>query len=83
MCNSFSLPMAFHSKGFRVRGSGFSSKARGWIMCMEEFIIEKVRARGRWHLTARTVRKLLAHTVACFLCHENGYPMLHFDNLLG
>ena len=22
-------------------------------------------------------------TVACFLCHENGYPMLQFDNLLG
>ena len=45
--------------------------------------IEKVRARDRWHLTTRTVRKLLAHTVACFLCHENGYPMLQFDNLLG
>ena len=22
-------------------------------------------------------------TVACFLCHENGYPVLQFDNLLG
>jgi len=48
----------------------------------ERVHLEKVRARDRWHLTARTVRKLLAHTVACFLCHENGYPMLQFDNLL-
>jgi hypothetical protein len=48
----------------------------------ERFHIEKVRARDRWHLTARIARKLLAHMVACLMCHENGYPMLQFDSLL-
>ena len=33
----------------------------------ERFHIEKVRARDTWHLANRFIRKLLAHTMGCFL----------------
>lgn len=46
------------------------------------FNIEKVRARDLWHLTVRAGRKLLAHTVGCYLNHITGNPILQFDKLL-
>ena len=44
--------------------------------------IEKVRARDCWHLTARTFRKLLVHTLACFMCRDSEHSILQFDSLL-
>ena len=48
----------------------------------ERFKIEKVRARDLWHLTVRAGRKVLAHTVDCYLNHMAGNPILQFDKLL-
>lgn len=48
----------------------------------ERFNIEKVRARDLWHLTARTTRKLLSHTVAVFINRLHGREPLHFDGLV-
>lgn len=48
----------------------------------ERFHIEKVRARDRWHLTNRIVRKLLAHTVGVFLNKLLGNPPLLFEALV-
>jgi hypothetical protein len=48
----------------------------------ERMHFERVRARDRWHLTGRLWRKLLAHTVAAFLNHRHGRPLLHFEGLL-
>jgi len=47
----------------------------------ERFKIEKVRARDLWHLTVRTGRKLLAHTVGCYLNQIAGNSILQFDKL--
>ena len=69
--------------GIGVRATFVRQAAKRMRYYLSVLHIEKVRAHDWWHLTTRTVRKLLAHTVACFLCHENGYPMLQFDNLLG
>ncbi len=48
----------------------------------ERFNIEKVRARDMWHLTVRIGRKLLAHTVNCFINHTLGNPILQFEKIL-
>ncbi|NJR41807.1 MAG: IS982 family transposase [Akkermansiaceae bacterium] len=48
----------------------------------ERFHFEKVWARDRWHLTSRINRKVLAHTVCCFLNHQMGRELLHFDTLV-
>lgn len=47
----------------------------------ERFNIEKIRARDLWHLTVRAGRKLLAHTVDCYLNFIAGNPILQFDKL--
>ncbi|MEI8248800.1 MAG: IS982 family transposase, partial [Lentisphaerota bacterium] len=47
----------------------------------ERFKIEKVRARDLWHLTVRAQRKLLAHTVDCYLNYMVGNSILQFDKL--
>ena len=49
---------------------------------VERFHLKRVWARDAWHLTSRTLRKVLAHTVAVFLCQAHGYPPLSFDQLL-
>jgi hypothetical protein len=41
--------------------------------------IEKVRARDMWHLTVRIGRKLLAHTVNCFIDHTLGNSILQLE----
>ena len=48
----------------------------------ERLHIEKVRARDRWHLVNRFVRKVLAHTVGVFLNKLIGNQLLHFDELV-
>jgi len=47
----------------------------------ERFHIEKVRARDLWHLTVRIERKLLAHTINCFINHVKGNPILQFERI--
>lgn len=48
----------------------------------ERFHLERVWARDRWHLSSRINRKILAHTVCCFLNHQAGRELLHFDTLV-
>ena len=47
-----------------------------------EFHIEKVRARDFSHLTSRTVRKVLAHTVGVYLNRQLGRAPLQFEGLI-
>lgn len=46
------------------------------------FHMEQVRARDLWHLTSRFNRKVLAHTVCCFLNRLYGRELLEFDGLI-
>lgn len=46
------------------------------------FHMEQVRARDLWHLTSRFNRKVLAHTVCCFLNRLYGRELLKFDGLI-
>lgn len=48
----------------------------------DRFNFEKVRARDLWHLTVRTGRKILAHTVDCYINHMLGNPILQFEKIL-
>lgn len=48
----------------------------------QRFHIEKVRARDTWHLANRFIRKLLAHTMGCYLGKLLGLPTLIFESLL-
>ena len=48
----------------------------------ERFHIEKVRARDTWHLANRFIRKVLAHTIGCFLDKLLGNPTLLFEALV-
>jgi len=48
----------------------------------DPFHIEKVRARDLWHLTSRTARKVLAHTVGVFLNRKLGRAPLQFEGLI-
>lgn len=41
----------------------------------ERFHIEKVWARDLWHLTSRLNRKILAHTVCCWLNRNSSEPL--------
>ena len=49
---------------------------------VERFRLKRVWARDARHPTSRTLRKVLSHTVAVFLCQAHGYPPLSFDRLL-
>lgn len=49
----------------------------------EHFSIQKVRARDLWHLTCRTTRKILSHTVAIFINRLHGREPLQFDGIIG
>jgi hypothetical protein len=48
----------------------------------KRFHIEKVRARDTWHLANRFIRKLLAHTMGCFLGKLMGNPTLLSESLV-
>jgi hypothetical protein len=49
---------------------------------VERYHLKRIWARDAWHLTSRTLRKILSHTIAVFLCLERGYPPLQFNRLL-
>jgi hypothetical protein len=49
---------------------------------VERYHLKRIWARDAWHLTSRTLRKVLSHTLAVCLCLERGYPPLQFDRLL-
>jgi Transposase DDE domain len=44
--------------------------------------LKRTWARDAWHLTSRLLRKVLSHTIAVFLCLEQGHPPLSFAHLL-
>lgn len=48
----------------------------------ERLHIEKVRARDSWHLANRFIRKVLAHTMGCYLGKLLGNPTLIFESLV-
>lgn len=48
----------------------------------EQFHVEKVRARDRWHLTSRLARKVLAHTLGIFINRSLGRPDLQLAGLI-
>jgi IS5 family transposase len=49
----------------------------------ERFQFERIRCRDLWHLTSRVNRKILAHTLCCWLNHNLGRDLLQFDGLVG
>lgn len=48
----------------------------------ERFQFERIRARDLWHLTSRVNRKVLAHTLCCWLNRQLNRPLLQFDDLV-
>ena len=48
----------------------------------ERFQFERIRARDLWHLTSRVNRKILAHTLCCWLNRQLSRPLLQFDDLV-
>lgn len=48
----------------------------------EQFKIQKLRARDKWHLTVRITRKILSHTMAIFINASVGRSPLHIANLV-
>ena len=49
---------------------------------VERFHLKRTWARDAWHLTSRTLRKVLSPTIAVSLCQQRGYPPLSFAQLL-
>jgi len=49
---------------------------------VERYRAKKVRARDRWHLTSRSIRKVLSHTVAVYFCQQVGLSPLRLAELL-
>jgi hypothetical protein len=49
----------------------------------ERYRAKRVRARDRWHLASRWLRKVLSHTVSVYLCQQSGFSSpLRFSDLL-
>jgi hypothetical protein len=49
----------------------------------ERYRAKRVRARDRWHLASRWLRKVLSHTVGVYLCQQTGFSSpLRFSDLL-
>ncbi len=49
---------------------------------VERYHLKRIWARDAWHLTSRVLRKVLSHTIAVFLCQQQGHPPLSFAQLL-
>ena len=50
---------------------------------VDRYKAKKVRARDRWHLGSRWLRKVLSHTVGVYLCQQTGLSSpLRFSELL-
>ena len=52
------------------------------VQLSERFHIKKVRARDMWHPAVRIGRKLLAHTVNCFINHTLGNSILQLEKVV-
>jgi hypothetical protein len=48
----------------------------------ERFHFEQIRCRDVWHLTSPVNRKILAHTLCCWLNHKLGRQLLQFYGLI-
>ncbi|HET7270352.1 MAG TPA: transposase [Rubrobacter sp.] len=49
----------------------------------ERYRAKRVRARDRWHLASRWLRKVLSHTIGVYLCQQTGLSSpLRFSDLL-
>jgi len=49
----------------------------------ERYLAKRVRARDRWHLASRWLRKVLSYTVGIYLCQQTGLSSpLRFSDLL-
>lgn len=46
------------------------------------FDIERILARDTWHITVRTIRKVLSHTMAVFINWKAGNPPLQLEKLI-
>lgn len=49
---------------------------------VERYRVKRVRARDRWHLTSRFLRKVLSHTCCVLLCQREGLSPLRFSELV-
>ncbi len=49
---------------------------------VERYRVKRVRARDRWHLTSRFLRKVLSHTCCVLLCQREGLSPLRFSELI-
>lgn len=49
---------------------------------VERYEAKKTRARDRWHLSSRWLRKVLSHTAAVYFCQQAGLSPLSFAQLL-
>jgi len=49
---------------------------------VERYRVKRVRARDRWHLTSRFLRKVLSHTCCMLLCHRERLSPLRFSELV-
>lgn len=80
-----------------MRSNMKDARPKDWVHCLqtfrrlietvngqlaERFHFERIRARDLWHLTSRIARKLLAHTLCCWLNRQQERPLLQFDGLL-
>jgi hypothetical protein len=59
----------------------------GWIetvasQLVERYRVKRVRARDRWHLTSRFLRKVLSHTCCVLLCQRERLSPLRFSELV-
>jgi Transposase DDE domain len=80
-------PFKKHASDPDLDGSRLLSRLRWRIetvaaQLVERFHLKRIWARDAWHLTSRTLRKVLSHTIAVFLCQQRGYPPLSFAQLL-
>ena len=49
---------------------------------IEQFNIQRVRARNCWQLTNRITRKVLTHTVAIYMCKHLNIPGMQFKKII-
>ncbi|HSG15327.1 MAG TPA: IS982 family transposase [Anaerolineae bacterium] len=49
---------------------------------VERFQAKRVWAKDLWHFCSRWLRRILSHTLAVYLCQQNGVSSLRFANLL-
>ncbi len=49
---------------------------------VERYHAKRVSARDAWHLWSRWQRKLLSHTLAVYLCQQQGLGSLRFADLI-